>query len=68
MGPQWALNASLGKRRWFGFDLVALQGFLVEKTQDSSDTLGKHVSVEDKIRGETGGWPVRRPCNRPDLT
>ena len=41
---------------WGGLDLVTLQGFLVEETWDLSDTLGNHVSVEDKVRG--GDWWV----------
>lgn len=62
------LKCQPGEEKVVWVDLAALQGFLVEKTQDLSDTLGKHVSVEDKIRGEMGGWPVRRPFNCPDLT
>lgn len=40
----------------FRFDLVAYQGFLVEKTQDLSNNLGKYISVKDKIRW--GDWNV----------
>lgn len=47
----WALSASLVWRRWFSFDIVALQDFLVEEAQGLSHNLEKHVLEQDE-RGD----------------
>ena len=73
MDQDWTtvgLKFQPGVESWFGFDLVVLQGLLVEETQDLSDTLGKNVTVEDKIRW--GNWRVANYeailLSRSDLT